>query len=91
MIKDLRERSEQSLADVAGELGWDKGRLSRYENDQRALSLPVIEELAPVLGETPEAIVLACLKHRYPRLARPNSKVGRAVEGLIRYVSKNSD
>jgi len=78
VVRGLRQEAELSLEELADRLGWDKGRLSRYETNRRALSLPVIEAIAHALGKAPEYLVLRCLQHRYPKLA--GSEEGRLLE-----------
>lgn len=82
-IRNLREQTGLSLLDLATRLGWDKSRLSKYENDHLALSMPVIEEIAKALGVPPLVVVFDCLKQRYPALASPTSKKGRLVQQLV--------
>ena len=87
-VRALREQAGLSLRELAERLGWDKGRLSKYENNQLAMSLPVIEQIAEGLGRAPLVVLLHCLKHRYPALSRANSKVRSLVEQLVTELSK---
>ena len=82
-IRTLRKQSGLSLAELAHSLGWDKGRLSKYENDRLALSLPVLEEIARALRQRPEVVLLYCLKHRYPKLSLAGSEVGTLLDRLV--------
>lgn len=84
-IRTLREASGLTLQGLAERVGWDRGRLSKYENNRLGLSISVIEEIARALGEPSLAVVLLCLKQRYPELS--NSKAGKLVEQLVEEVS----
>ena len=85
VIRQLREDARLSLADLAERVGWDKGRLSKYENDKIALSMPVIEEIAGALKKPPLEIVLACLKTRYPVLQ--NADLSRLLDKVVKHVN----
>ena len=87
-IRSLREQAGLSLQDLAERLDWDKGRLSKYENNHLALSLPVIEEIASAFDKPPPSLVFACLQHRYPALSNSQSKVGRLVKRLTDELAK---
>ena len=88
MIRTLRQQAGLSLEEMARRIGWDKGRLSKYENSRLGLSLPVIEDIAKALGERPEVVVLRCLKERYPALSSSKSEVGRLVQHLVDELGK---
>jgi len=85
-IRQLREERKLSLDALAGRIGWDKGRLSRYENDRVGLSTGAIEHIAQGL-ELPSIVVLVhCLKHIYPALAEANSPKGKLLDRLVKEV-----
>jgi transcriptional regulator with XRE-family HTH domain len=88
VIRELREGKNVTLPELADSLGWDKGRLSKYETDQRGLSVDVIEEIAEALDLRPEAVVLQCLKRRYPKLAEEGSEIGTLVNELVAAIQK---
>ncbi|HKQ46806.1 MAG TPA: helix-turn-helix transcriptional regulator [Phycisphaerae bacterium] len=83
VLRQLRTKAGLSLDDLAGRLDWDKGRLSKYENDQLGLSLDVIEQIAVALDQRAEPVILRLLQHRYPSLASPRSKVGRLLREAV--------
>ena len=70
-----------SLRELATRLGWDRGRLSKYETDAVGLTLPVIEEIAAGLQLRPEVVVLKCIQSRYPALKK--SDAGRYLANLV--------
>jgi transcriptional regulator with XRE-family HTH domain len=82
VIRRLREEAGVSLGTLARRLKWDKGRLSKYENNHLALSLPTIDKIASALGIPPEVIVLECLMERYPGLKAPESELGQLLKRL---------
>lgn len=86
-IRSLRVAQKLSLHQLADRIGWDKARLSKYENNKLGLSLAVIEELATGLECEPLFLVLTCLKHRYPELSRKGSKIGHTLDKLVRQLS----
>jgi transcriptional regulator with XRE-family HTH domain len=86
VIRELREEAGLSLSDLAQKMGWDKGRLSKYENDGLGLSAQTIEKIATALNFNPEVLLLKCLQHKYPRLAE--AKTGKLIEEAIRELSR---
>lgn len=87
-IRKLREAAGLSLSEMARQLGWDKGRLSKYENGHLALAASVIEEIARALKQRPEVVVLYCLKYRYPKLSLAGSEIGEALDTLVEELGK---
>jgi transcriptional regulator with XRE-family HTH domain len=82
-IRNLRKKAGWSLAQMAERLGWDKGRLSRYENNRVGISRKVVEEIARALGKPPEVVMLYCLQHTYPQLSLDGSDIGRLLRELV--------
>ena len=62
--------------------------LSKYETDQLSMSLPVLDRIAEGLGIAPVALLLECLKHRYPNLSSPKSRVGVLMTKLVQELSR---
>lgn len=83
VVRALRERAGLSLSELADRVGVDKSSLSKYENNQLSVSFSVLERIAGGLGVSPLLVLMKCLKHRYPSLRRPNSKVGALVGELV--------
>jgi transcriptional regulator with XRE-family HTH domain len=83
VIRAAREEQGLTLTDLAEKLGWDKGRLSKYENNQLAISSSVLELIGRALGIPPLVLQLRCLKHRYPLLRRRDSRVAVLVEQIV--------
>ena len=81
-VRQARQRLGLSLNDVAGRLGWDKGRLSKYETNELALSSDVLDAIAGALDCRPEVLLLECLRSKYPSLK--SSKTGHLLNELIR-------
>ncbi len=71
-----------SLNDLAEKLGWDKGRLSKYENSQLGLSYEVLNDIAKALGRRPEQLAVMCLKEAYPKLR--TSEVGKLLDKAVK-------
>ena len=88
VIKALREQKPLTLESLAERLGWDKGRLSKYENNHLAVSMPVIEDIADALEMDPFVLTLKCLRHRYPALNGKKSKPGRLLTQLEQSLSE---
>jgi transcriptional regulator with XRE-family HTH domain len=80
-IRALRERREVSLRDLAKTLKWDRGRLSKYENNQLPLTLHIIERIATILDERPEVLLHSCLKILHPHMGK--NPVGKLLRRLI--------
>jgi transcriptional regulator with XRE-family HTH domain len=84
VIRALRAERGWSLEEMTKHLGWaDRSRLSKYETNALALSLPVLEEIAHVLDLRPEVLVLRCLKRRYPSLGAGGNEISRLLEQLV--------
>ena len=79
----MRERAGLSLSELADRVGVDKSSLSKYENNQLSMSFSVLERVSAGLGVSPLLVLVQCLRHRYPSLRRPNSKVGALVNELV--------
>ena len=82
VIRDLRSERGIGLNELAARMGWDKGRLSKYETNQLGLSLSAVGEIAKALHVRPEVLVFECLKQVYPRLRR-DSEERQLLEQLI--------
>ena len=82
-IRALREQAGLSLQELADRVGWDKSRLSKYENNRLALALPAIDAIAHGLDLAPAAVVYHCLKHRYPALTLADSESGQLLSQLL--------
>ena len=81
VIRDYRIKAGLTLRQCAKELGWDPGRLSKYETGALAVSASVIEAVAPKLRQRPEVLLLECVRRRYPEFNK--SKSGKMIENLI--------
>jgi transcriptional regulator with XRE-family HTH domain len=56
------------LKDFALLIGMPDSTLSRYERNERALTLEAIEQIAAGLERPAELLILKCLQARYPKL-----------------------
>lgn len=83
VLRDLRKSRELSLQDLADLLGCDKSAISRYENNERAISLETIEAIAEALDMRPDVVVLYCIKHRYPHLNSRRSELGKLLDDIV--------
>jgi transcriptional regulator with XRE-family HTH domain len=88
VLRALREEQGFSLPEFAERIGWDKGRLSKVENNHLAVSLTTIEAIARGLGMLPESIALRCLAVRFPGLAE--SKPGMLLAQLVSTIEENA-
>lgn len=83
VVRRLREHAGLSLSELAERAGIDKSSLSKYENNQLAMSLRVVERIAEGLKTPPLVVIFECLKQRYPNLRGAKSKVAGLVEQLV--------
>ncbi len=90
-IRALREEAGLSLQQLADRVGWDKSRLSKYENNHLALALPAIDTIAHGLDLAPAVVVYNCLKHRYPALTLAESERGPLVKELVDQLNTSVD
>jgi len=88
-IRNLRLNAGISMSELANRLGWDKARLSKYENNRLGLTLSSIERIAAALGKHPEFVVFECLATKYPRLNDPKSAIGKLLQDLIVELDKH--
>lgn len=83
VVRAMREKAGLSLQQLADRIGADKSSLSKYENNQLAMSLRTIERIAEGLELAPLVVLFECLRHRYPMLRSSKSKVGGLVQDLV--------
>lgn len=89
VIRRFREKAGLSLSQLAERAGIEKSSLSKYENNQLAMSLPIVERIAEGLKTPPLLVIFECLKQRYPDLRRGKSKVATLVGQLVSELSKS--
>lgn len=82
VIKKLREKQNLSLEALANKIGWSKGRLSRYENNQVGLSTDTINKISDALNIPSPIVLIRCLKQLYPALSDTNSEAARLLDKL---------
>ena len=58
-LKDLRQESKKTLAEVANVLGVTSAAVSNYENGHRQISIQQVAPLANLYGATAEEIIAA--------------------------------
>lgn len=88
VIRRLRSEANLSLRELARDLGWNPGTLSKYETGRTGLSTKVIEKIAPCLNTKPEVICLLCLKLRYPEFKDEDTLVGQLFKELLSALEK---
>ena len=64
-LRQLREQSKKSRAEVASALGVTVQAVARYETGQRTVSLEQVLILADIFDETADEIIRAQLSSRY--------------------------
>lgn len=64
-LRELREQSGKSRAEVAAALGVTVQAVARYETGQRTISLEQVLILADIFDETADEIIRAQLSSRY--------------------------
>ena len=70
-LAELRARAKLSLAELADKVETSKSALSKIENNERPVSLQLLERLAKPLKWRPEALILFCLQSKYRALMNP--------------------
>lgn len=86
-LKMIRQEKNLSLNQLASRLDWDKGRLSRYENNKVALSTESIEKIAEALGIPATQLVIRLLKGIYPEFSDSSNSVGKLFNKLYKATS----
>jgi len=71
-----------SLNAIAARVGWDKTRLSKYENDHIGMSVSVIAQIARAMDLSPLAVIIDCLRCAHPDLTSESSKAGTLLNRL---------
>ena len=85
VLAELRRRAGLTLSTLADQSDTNISILSKLENNERPVSLQMLERLAKPLGQSPEALILFCLKSKYQTLMKPKvlKELGK-LEGLMR-------
>ncbi len=65
VITKHRKSRGLSIRQLADAVGWDKARVSRYENNIIQLSLCHIDCMAKVFGVNPKELAQECVNARY--------------------------
>jgi transcriptional regulator with XRE-family HTH domain len=87
-LRILRKGQGLSLTALADRIGWDKSRLSRYENNQVAVSVDDIDKIATALKVSPLVVTVQCLKHLYPALADPKAETSKLLDRVVAAAAK---
>lgn len=85
-IRRLRAEAALTQTELAERLGWDKTRVSKYENGRLQMSVAVIEEMAAAMGYRPEVVIIEILSDRYTSLKK--SAAGKIVSRLLNELGK---
>jgi transcriptional regulator with XRE-family HTH domain len=87
-LQPLRTQREMSLRDLEDKLRevdksqeWDRGRLSRYENNKLAMSSEVMASLADALDVPVDVFVLSCLEE--VRKGLKNKEIGKLLRRIV--------
>ena len=72
-LRELREQSGKTRADVAAALGVSVSGFSNYENGNRKIGIEQVLVLANIYGETAEEIIKAQINSR--QTARLNNRM----------------
>ena len=86
VLRAEREQAGLTLPQLAEQLGWNRSRLSRYENNETAMSLEVLSAIARKLHIEPEYLLLQCLRATFPKLADADTEVGALVSQIIDFM-----
>lgn len=83
VIRTARLKAGVSLRELSNLLKVrSSGEISKYENNIVGLKFDTIDAIAEALKIPPEHLALECIKHHYPRLANPNTSIGKAFAKL---------
>ena len=82
VIRQLRTDAGINLRELADRIDFSFSALSKIENNERSLSLSLIERIAQAVEVPPENIILKCLEFRFPKL-----KETRAGAIVARYLT----
>ncbi len=88
VLRELREDAGLSIRELAEQLGWNQGTLSRYETNQSGVSFDVLDEIADELHCAREALAIRCLMERYRCLQDTDKPVGELAQRLVREFGK---
>ena len=87
-IRDCRESLSLTVEELASRVRVDKATISRWENNESALSDRAIKRLAKALGMRMEALMLACLEKMQPQLK--NSPFGLLLRDLVESIRQQA-
>lgn len=74
-LRQFRLKLDVTWEEFARTLGVDGSTLGKYERNERSLPLDVLEKAADYAGQPPSAVLVWCIRERYPELGRSPSEV----------------
>lgn len=85
IIRSLRENANVSIAELGRRIGVSRSMMSRYESNERALTIDAMHSVADALGLVEEEVVVACLQTAYPELmnTRPGKSLRKIVDAIV--------
>jgi transcriptional regulator with XRE-family HTH domain len=89
-LRTIREECKVGLNELAKKINWDKGRLSKYENNKLALTVDAIDQIAQGLGIPSPVIVIRFLKKLYPVLSNPQNHETKLLNQLSESLLKEN-
>ena len=88
-LRNFREKSGAGLNEFAKKIKWDPSRLSRYENNERAISLSDINIISKGLNIPTLEIIILYLKNKYAELSKPNNKISQLFDDLLEEIRES--
>lgn len=82
-LRSFREKSGAGLNEFAKKINWDPSRLSRYENNERAISLSDINIISNGLNIPSLEIIMQYLKSKYTELSSPHNRISQLFDELL--------
>ena len=83
-LRRFREGMEMPGPQFAKALDIDTSTLSKYELNRRAIPLSLIEKVAKLAKQPTTAVLIWCIRERFPEVGNSPSEVANFLDGALR-------
>lgn len=87
-LRSLRDHIGEDGAELAEKLGIDASTLSKYERGKRAVPFRLVVQLAAIIGESPIALLVWCMRDRFPELGDSSNEMSAFLADALAHLEK---
>ena len=87
-MKQLRCDLGLDGSSFASNLGIDASTLSKYECEKRGIPFEIFERMAGFTGQSPVALLVWCMRNRFPELGRSSNEIADFLREAILLLEK---